>query len=243
MSRRRTKKTRFITGFTIIMISLSIGFAIPSIIEGINVGRNWQCYSQIDQTITTESYTVIRFDLETNNRISAEIRAYDAIFIHDDPVPVIFAILSEGEFSIWYDAGENAPNILNSTHFYENSHITLENLGVEYDSEYYFIFYNTNAFTIRVDLTLSIIPWGHIIATSIVGFGFSICFLGLLTKIGLTGYFVLSRDEKPKVLTVQSQDKTEAVLQPEKDESFCVSCGAPTTKKNGRYCPNCGSST
>jgi len=236
------KKTRFMTGYAILMIIFSIGFAFPTIIEGINVGRNWQSYSQIDQTITSDSYTVIKFNLEPSNRISAEISANDAIFVHDDPVQVIFAILSEGEFSDWYDAGENAPNIINSTHYYDNADITLENIGVNLDRDYYFIFYNANAFTIRVDLTLTIIPWGHIIASSIVGFGFAICFLGLLTKIGFTGYFVLSHNEKPKVLTVQSQGKTEAILQPEKDESFCASCGAPITKKDGRYCPNCGSS-
>lgn len=252
MSKRRTRNRRFITGFTIVMIIFSAGFAIPTIIEGVNVKRNMQSYSQNNQEIAQGSYKVIKLSLKDNYRISAIVTGHNSSNYPSEYVPVVFAILSEEQFSYWYDSGETKPNIINSTYYYESASISVENLGIEdnqyhynyyYDNDYYFIVYNDNNITISVDLDLTIIPYGHIMAVSIVGFGFALCFLGLLAKIGFTTYFMLSHNEKPKILTVQSQGKSESHLQPEeRDENFCVSCGAPITKKDGNYCLNCGSS-
>ncbi len=252
--KKRTKNKQFINGFTIIMFIFSILFAFPTIIEGINVKVNYQSYIGSNENIAPGSYKVVKFDLKNSYRFKLIVRGEnstgtnstsngDHYYLDYNQVPVVFALLAENEFLDWHNSGENIPNIINSTYSYTGEFINLENIGIKEESDYYFIFFNANPYAIDIHIDLQITPWGHILATSIVGFGFSICFLALLTKIGFTIFYTVYTKDKPKILTVQSQGKTEAVLQPEKEESFCVSCGAPTTKKDGRYCPNCGSST
>jgi len=179
------RNKKFVTSFTIVMIVFSIGFSIPSIIEGINVGQNIEEYDMRNREIASGTYDVLKWTIDSNVKLSGDINGNNDTDFYSDKATIVFAIMSESEFTAWYDLGENKPNIINSTYYFEQNDIRFQNLDINIYDDYYFVFYNDNPITVFVDAEITFIPWGHIIAVSIVGFGFAICFLGLLTKIWL----------------------------------------------------------
>lgn len=242
-----SKKTTFMTGLTIVSIVFVSGFLIPTIIEGINIGRNVENYNVYDQHLDNGDYINYNWYVRKNERLYISISSQNTIDY--DETPVIFAIMSEIQFNYWLSQGASTPQIQNCTLYIKQSDINIINSQLRSDRDYYFIFFNDNVDTIQIFVDITLIPWGHIIATSIVGMGFIIFAAILLLKIAFTFYFI-KKENKEKDQQIHNRgnntnnstiENDEAELQP-KVETFCVSCGAPVTPKTGRYCQNCGSS-
>ncbi|MFW9924454.1 MAG: hypothetical protein ACFFDW_14315, partial [Candidatus Thorarchaeota archaeon] len=162
-------KTRFVTALTINMIVFSIGFAIPTIIEGINIGKNVQRYDANDQLIDPNEYFTFKWDIKSKDKLYVNMISRNATISYILGSPIVFSVMNKDQFTSWFAAGELKPKILNSTYLYEQSDLTLNNLNFENDDEYYLVFYNDNTQIVRIDVTVTLLPWGHITATSIVG--------------------------------------------------------------------------
>lgn len=242
-------KTKYMTAFTINMIVISSCLLIPVIIEGINIGRNVQTYYANEKVILPGSYDVLKWEIKESERLYGEIRSYNATideyYEYDmGYLQVIFVIMRDNQFEEWYDEGAPKPNIINSSYYFNYAYLSINNLDFDLEDEYVLVFYNDNIdpITIRVDLTL--IPWGHIIPTAVLGIPMIICFIGLIIKLIATNENI-AKLEKSKKISGRSIMEIDNDAEPQpiiKGNKFCVSCGAPITPKDGHYCPNCGSS-
>jgi len=237
-------KTKYMTAFTINMIVISSCLLIPVIIEGINIGRNVQTYYANEKIILPGSYDTLKWDIKESERLYGYIRSYNATIGEFDYLEVILAIMTDRQFEDWYDGGANKPNIINSTYYFNYGYLNIENLDFNYEDEYILVFFNDNTDPIEIRVDLTLVPWGHIIPTAVLGIPMIICFIGLIIKLIATNENI-AKLEKSKKISGRSIMEIDNDADPQpitKSNKFCVSCGAPITPKDGHYCPNCGSS-
>jgi len=240
-----TRKTKFMTALSIWMIFLSIGFAIPSIIEGINIGKNYQDYHLHNEVLLPDSYTYVNLIISSKAGVSIQIDSYENGTYWPSNIPTTLAIMTKDQFIAWGLAGNLEPNIQNSTYLYHRSDIQIDNLKLEIDGEYFFVVYNTESITAKVNIYITVIPWGHITAISIVGFLFTITILVFIMKILSAAYYNGLVKIKGRTGISEDQETTEITddeRSVRKEGKFCQSCGTPLTPKDGQYCPHCGAS-
>jgi len=244
MNRKMTKKTKFMTALSIWMIFLSIGFAIPSIVEGINIAKNYQDYYLRDEVLLPDSYTYVNLLINSKAGINIQIDSIENGSIWQN-IPTTLAIMSKDQFIAWGLAGNLEPNIQNSTYLFHRSEIQVDNLRLEINGEYFFIVYNTESLVSEVDIEITVIPWGHITAISIVGFLFAVSILVFIMKILSAAYYNGLVKIKGSTGISENQEITETTSGQSpsgREGKFCQSCGTPLTPKDGQYCPHCGAS-
>jgi len=243
--KRELRKTKYFTVLSVWMIFLSIGLAIPCVIEGINIARNYYNFNTHNEDIAAGSFIHTNYGIHGGQRIDLDSKSYIAGGTHyDNPAKVIISIMEEDNFTAWINDGSPVPLILNSTYYFNSSDLNVINLKVNSYSIYYIVVYNANAVTIKVDLDITILAWGHIITISILGFLLLMSLTAMTTKFLLAAYFNNEDYVKKKLKkdTIVVGEKKPTKLHEESDERFCVSCGRTLTPKDGQYCPNCGAS-
>ncbi len=248
MSRRRElRKTKYFTVLSVFMLCLSIGLAIPCVIEGINIARNVYSFELNDEEISPGNFIHANFNLKESQRINIDIRSgYEGGVWYLNPAKVIISIMNESNFTDWIADGSPIPAILNSTIYFNSSELSVNNLIVPRYNTSYIVIYNANAAAIEVDVDFTILPWGHILTISIVGFLLVMSLSIMTIKFVAAAYFnsedyIKEKLKKNKTATTTDENKTVKIHE-ETGERFCVSCGAPLTPKDGQYCPNCGAS-
>ncbi|NHJ87268.1 MAG: zinc ribbon domain-containing protein [Asgard group archaeon] len=241
-----SKKTKFMTALSIWMIFLCIGFAIPTIVEGINIAKNYQDYTSVDEILLPSSYTYTNLVIDGKAGINVLIRANENGSIWQPEVPTTLAIMTKTQFIEWGLAGNPEPNIQNTTYIYHRSEIQIDNLRLSDDGEYFFVIYNTEAIILEVDVFIDVIPWGHITAIAIVGFLFAVALSVFTIKILSAAYYNglvkikgrIGQDEDQESTEIRTERRSER----KEEGRFCQSCGTPLTPKDGQYCPHCGAS-
>jgi hypothetical protein len=234
-------RKRYFSDFAIFMMVLIVGSLIVGGIEGINIGRNVKSYNTYNEEIAPGDYILFNFEINEGARLYLY---YDAqnLSIYNNDADVIFSIMRENDFELWVAANSTEPGILNSTIYYDDSGVDVNNLQVPYDGIYYFIIYNTNPYDVEVRIDVTIIPWGHIIGAGIM----AILLLFGSTGLGVRLIHVLvynTKQEKRAASGITEEPQvTEQLTTNKKDGVFCQSCGAPLTPKDNRYCPQCGAS-
>lgn len=245
MSRKTSRKTKFFTVLSVWMIFQSMGLAIPCVVEGINIARNYYNFELNNEIISPGSFVQTKFQLHDEQRINLDIRSWIAGgSTYSNPAKVVISIMAEDNFTAWLLGGTQVPVILNSTYYFNSSNLNVINLEAPKWNVYYIVVYNANTVSIEADVNLGILPWGHIIAISILGFLLVMSLLPMSIKFISAAYFN-SEDYIKKKLgndKVVKEEKKAKRLHQESDERFCVSCGTTITPKDGQYCPNCGAS-
>jgi hypothetical protein len=242
------KKTKYFTGLTIVMIVFSSIFIIPTIIEGINIGRNVTRIETSQEKITLGNFLQFSARIKEAQRINLEFTSYlynGSQF--QDKEPIVFCIMKQDSFSDWIDSGSPEPSVLNSSIHFNQADFDFFNIQLEYEGLIYIIVYNNAGVDVRVNIDLTIIPWGHIIPTAITGFLFSIFFLILIGKFINAAYFnhiaVPKKKYNNRRIDYSSNNhigKTKEKIT--KKGLFCPSCGTPISGKGNQYCPQCGAS-
>ena len=147
--------------------------------------------------------------------------------------------MNEEQMESWDDS--TAPKILNSTYYYKRAYIDVNSISVDYGSDYYFILFNENTEDMRLYVNISIIPWGHIIATGVLAMIFLIASGGFVFEMFKSSFFGFGKRDKAKTQeAVNNNHQSEP--QSEVGKNFCQSCGAPVSDKNETYCTQCGAS-
>ncbi|NHJ85173.1 MAG: hypothetical protein FK734_06910 [Asgard group archaeon] len=244
-------KTKYITALSVWMIFLSIGLAIPVIIEGINIERNTTEFSTYDTIIDPGDYVYFNTEVRESSRLDLYIRSWlynETLFTSTDPLKIIFSVMDSEYFEQWILDGTPEPEILNSTYYYEQAHLSVNNLKVPYEEVYYFVLFNNNIEYVEVNIDIEIVPWGHIIPISILGFLLGVTSLTFLIKLIATSHYIEEankRAEKAAQDNVSSQAVQKRETAPRSTSSstrFCASCGSPLTSKDTQYCSQCGAS-
>ncbi|MBN1328130.1 MAG: zinc ribbon domain-containing protein [Candidatus Heimdallarchaeota archaeon] len=244
MTNKLTKKTKFMTALSIWMIFLGIGFAIPSIIEGINIAKNYQDYSSYGEVLLPNSYTYINLVISSKAGINIGINSNENGSLWNTEIPITLAIMTKEQFIAWGLAGNLEPNIQNSTYLYHRSGIEIDNLRLD-EGEFFFIVYNSEAIPVKVFIFITVIPWGHITTVAIVGFLFSVTIIVFTLKILSAAYYNGLVKIKGTTGIGNSQETNEITSEErsiDREGKFCQSCGTPLTPKDGQYCPHCGAS-
>ncbi|MHA1440843.1 MAG: hypothetical protein ACTSPK_03125 [Candidatus Heimdallarchaeota archaeon] len=245
MSRKMSRKTKFFTVLSVWMIFQSIGLAIPCVVEGINIARNYYNFELNNEVISPGSFVHSKFDLRDEQRINLDIRSWTAGgSTYSNPAKVIISIMAEDNFTDWLTGGSQVPVILNSTYYYNSSNLNVVNLKASAWNVYYIVVYNANVASIEADVSITILPWGHIMAISILGFLLIMSLLPMSIQF-ITAAYYNSEDYLKKISgndKIVKEEKKAKRLHQESDERYCVSCGATITPKDGQYCPNCGAS-
>ncbi|NHJ48610.1 MAG: hypothetical protein FK733_12565 [Asgard group archaeon] len=242
-----SRKTKYMTGLSIVMLVLFSGLAVPTIITAINIARNYSEYDQINIDYAPGEYYVSPIFVSESARINIDIRSDLANDTITD-IPIIFSIMLEATFEEWVLLGEPEPTALNSTYFTESPYINIDNLNlnVNYGRTYYFIVYNNNSVDVLIDVYITLIPWSSIIGVSVTGFLFSLFFLIFLTKILSTaiinGVITIKGKKHSNSPSISRSTSNDESKKNDIKGQFCQSCGAPMTPKDGQYCPNCGAS-
>ena len=248
MSRRRElRKTKYFTGLSIVMLIASIGLAIPCVIEGINIARNNYNFDTNNEPIAAGSFIQTSFEIHDGQRINIDSRSFVLGGSYwNNPAKVVISIMEEDNFTAWITDGSPVPYILNSTYYFNSSDLNVNNLRILSYNVYHIVIYNANAVAVELDLDISILPWGHILTISVLGFLFVMAFTLMTTKFVIAAYFnsedYIKDKLKKRKTTTDIEDEKPTKLHSESGERFCVSCGAPLTPKDGQYCPNCGAS-
>jgi hypothetical protein len=240
------RKTKYMTGLSIVMLVLFSSFAVPTIILGINIGKNYSSVGRLFIDYAPGEYHLSLFHISPSDRININI---DSSLANDTgtEVPIVFSIMDEATFNVWVLLGEPEPAIVNSTYYTKSSEIDIWNLDLDvpYERTYYFIIYNNNLEDVQLDIDIELIPWASIIGVSVPGFLFSVFLLIFLTKIISTAivngasYIKGNKARSPNISRTKSNAKSKSEI---KRGGFCQSCGAPVTPKDGQYCPSCGAS-
>lgn len=242
------------TGLSIVALSLACCLAIPTIIEGINIARNYSSFTTYDEHIVVGSFIHFNFEYDAPKGINIHFhsRLYNESYDFNK-APIIFSIMLKADFISWIEAGSEEPGILNSTVYYHQADINVDNLRIKYvdnlkinyNDEIYFVIYNDALLDVKVRIDVEIIPWGYIIATVVVGFPFVMFLTIFIIKILSTAHYngLITIKRKKDSNQQDSREYTNSTTQIERiDGKFCQSCGAPITPKDGQYCPNCGAS-
>ena len=230
----------YFNDFATFMVVIIVGSLIVGAIEGINIGRNVKTYDTYSEEVAPGDYIMFTFKINEGARMYLDLRADNGSYNND--AKVIFSIMRSYDFEEWIIAGSPVPGILNSTFYYDDSYVNINNLGVSSESYYYFIVYNNNSYIIETTVNVTIVPWGHIIASGIMAvlllFGSSS--LGI-RSIHVTNYNAIQEKKSPGNEN-EDTPETQPSAAERKDGVFCQSCGAPLTLKDKRYCPQCGAS-
>lgn len=234
------RKTYF-NDFASWMIILIVGSLIVGAIEGINIGRNVKTYSTYREEVAPGDYILFNFEINEGARIYLY---YDAenLSIYNDDADVIFSIMRENDFELWVATNGSEPGILNSTIYYDDSGVDVNNLQIPYDGMYYFIIFNTNPYDVEVRIEVSIIPWGHIIAAGIMAILLLFGSTGLGIRMSHVTVYNTKQEKHARGSNVEELQVSEQSATNKKDGVFCQSCGSPLTPKDNRYCPQCGAS-
>lgn len=234
-------RKKYFIDFAGFMLFLIVGSLIVGGIEGINIGRNVKSYYTINEEIAPGDYILFNFEINDGARLYLDINAENSSIYNND-ADVIFSIMPEYNFGYWVATNGTEPGILNSTFYYDDSRVDAINLQVPYDGVYYFIVYNTNPYDVEVNVHITIVPWGHIIAAGIMAILLLVGLTGLGTRlIHVTVYNARQEKRARRGITEEPQVSEQSATN-KKDGVFCQSCGAPLTPKDTRYCPQCGAS-
>lgn len=234
-------KKKYFNNFANWMMILIVGSLIIGAIEGINIGRNVKTYNTYGEEIAPNDYVIFNFKIDEGARLYIYYYALN-LSIYIDYADVIFSVMRENDFELWVATNGTEPGILNSTFYFDDSYVNINNLQVDYDGTYYFIIFNANPYDVEVLIDIKIIPWGHIIAAGIM----AILLLFGLTGIGIRlGYITNKNARQERRARRGITEEPQVSEQPatnKKDGVFCQSCGSPLTPKDNRYCPQCGAS-
>jgi len=220
------------------MILLVIGSLIVGAIEGINIGRNVKSYDTYNEEVTPGDYMIFNFEINEGARLYIN---YDAENLSSNyGADIIFSVMNDNYFELWVNAGNPEPEILNSTFYYEDAYVNINNLQVPREDTYYFVVYNNNSYDVDISVHVTIIPWGHIIAAGIM----AVLLLFGSTGLGIRVIHITVYNAKQEKRSLGNENEdSPATSQPRtdsKDGVFCQSCGSPLTPKDTRYCPQCG---
>ncbi|MBD3190250.1 MAG: zinc-ribbon domain-containing protein [Candidatus Heimdallarchaeota archaeon] len=248
-------RKKYLTVLSVWMIFLFIGLSIVVIVEGINIGRNTKYFQSTYDTIEAGKFTVIKTTIKDSQKIYMYINTR-AINYSSNDFAITMAIYSEEDFDNWQDS---SPPVANDAKFYvKRSQISFSGLDLPEEDIYYLIFYNENSQDIEVYMSITFVAFGHIIATSILGFLLLIVILVFMIKMITTTIYRLkdkkTKEKKEKEHIKREQDKTTIHEYPLSEDQnqrknakaeeklfFCPSCGAPISEKNSQYCVQCGS--
>ncbi|MBK5114989.1 MAG: zinc ribbon domain-containing protein [Candidatus Heimdallarchaeota archaeon] len=231
----------YFNDFAYFMMVLIVGSLIVGAIEGINIGRNVKSYYTFNEEVAPGDYILFNFEINEGARIYLD---YDAenLSIYNNDADAIISIMREYDFELWVEANSTEPGILNSTFYYDDSRVNINNLQVPHDGVYYFIVYNHNPYDIEVNIDVTIVPWGHIIAAGIMTILLLFGLIGIGTRlIHATVYNARQERRASRGITEEPQVAEQPATN-KKEGVFCQSCGAPLTLKDKRYCPQCGAS-
>ncbi|NHJ32426.1 MAG: zinc ribbon domain-containing protein [Asgard group archaeon] len=224
-----------------LMMVLIIGGLIVGAIEGINIGRNVKTYYTYSEEIAPGDYLFFNFNINEGARIYLDFDA-ENLSIYNDDADAIFSIMRENDFELWVETNGSEPGILNSTFYFDDSYLRVDNLQVPYDGVYYFIIFNTNPYDIEVRIDVTIIPWGHIIAAGIMVILLLIGLIGIGIRFGYITTYNARQRKKAARGNAEEPQVHEQTTTNKKNGVFCQSCGSPLTPKDTRYCPQCGAS-
>jgi hypothetical protein len=244
LSRRELRKTKYFTILSVWMIFLSIGLAIPCVIEGINIARNYYSMDLSSEEIYPGQFIQTNFIILESQRINLNVRSYTSDGYLDE-AKVIITIMTEENFTDWISDGSPVPAILNSTYYFNISDLEIYNMELAAWDTNYIVIYNANPDPIKVNVEFYIIPWGHILTISILGFLLIVTSSTMIIKFISAAYFNSEdyiKDKLKKKKAVSKVENRNVKLHEESEERYCVSCGATLTPKDGQYCPNCGAS-
>ena len=234
-----SKKVYF-SDFASFMVVLIVGSLIVGAIEGINIGRNVKSYDTYNEEVTPGDYMIFNFKINEGARLYINYDAENLSTFYG--ADIIFSVMNDNYFELWVNAGNPEPDILNSTFYYEDAYVNINNLQVPREDTYYFVVYNNNSFDVDISVHVTIIPWGHIIAAGIM----AVLLLFGSTSLGMRFIHVTAHNAKQEKRSSGTENEDAQVAQPsraeQKDGVFCQSCGSPLTPKDNRYCPQCGAS-
>ncbi|NPE08123.1 MAG: zinc-ribbon domain-containing protein [Asgard group archaeon] len=234
-------RKKYFIDFAGFMIFLIVGSLIVGGIEGINIGRNVKSFNTYNEEIAPGDYILFNFEINEGARLYIYFDA-ENLSIYNNDADVIFSIMREHDFELWVAANSTEPGILNSTIYYDDSSVEVNNLQVPYDGTYYFIIYNPNPYDVEVRIEVTIIPWGHIIAAGIMAILLLVGLTGLGTRLIHVAVYNARQEKRARRGITEEPQVSEQSATNKKDGVFCQSCGAPLTPKDTRYCPQCGAS-
>ncbi|MHA1532333.1 MAG: hypothetical protein ACTSR6_10090, partial [Candidatus Heimdallarchaeota archaeon] len=159
------RKTYF-NDFASFMMVLVVGSLIVGAIEGINIGRNVKSYDTYNEVVDPGDYMIFNFEINEGARLYINYHAEN--FSSYEGADIIFSVMNDNYFELWVNAGNPEPEILNSTFYYEDAYVNINNLQVPREDTYYFVIYNSNSFVVDISVHVTIVPWGHIIAAGIM---------------------------------------------------------------------------
>lgn len=223
------------------MLLIILGSLIVGAIEGINIGRNVKSYDTYNEEVAPGDYMIFNFKINEGARLYINYYANNLSSIYDD-ADVIFSVMNDNYFELWVNSGNPEPEILNSTFYYEDAYVNINNLQVPREDTYYFVIYNTNPYDVEIDVHVTIVPWGHIIAAGIM----ATLLLFATTNLGIRVIHITVLNARQEKRSPGNENEDAPVAQTSrienKDGVFCQSCGSPLTPKDNRYCPQCGAS-
>ncbi len=234
-------RKKYFNDFAGFMLLLIVGSLIVGAIEGINIGRNVKSYDTYYEEIAPGDYILFNFEINEGARLYIYFDA-ENLSIYDDGADVIFSIMRENDFELWISTNGTEPGILNSTFYFDDSRVDVNNLQVPYDGMYYFIVYNTNPYDVEARIDVTIVPWGHIIAAGIMAIILLVGSTGLGTRLIHTTVYNAKQEKRARRGITEEPQVSEQPATNKKDGVFCQSCGAPLTPKDTRYCSQCGAS-
>ena len=105
---------------------LIVGSLIVGAIEGINIGRNVKSYDTYNEEVVPGDYMIFNFKINEGARLYIN---YDAENLSTyDGADIIFSVMNDNYFELWVNAGNPEPDILNSTFYYEDAYVNINNL-------------------------------------------------------------------------------------------------------------------
>jgi len=233
------RKTYF-NDFAVVMMVIIVGSLIVGAIEGINIGRNVKSYDTYNEVVDPGDYMIFNFEINEGARLYIN---YDAEnFSSYDGADIIFSVMNDNYFELWVNAGNPEPEILNSTFYYEDAYVNINNLQVPREDTYYFVIYNSNSFVVDISVHVTIVPWGHIIAAGIMAVLLLFGATGIGIRVIHVTVYNAKQERRARGSNVEGLQVSEQPATNKKDGVFCQSCGSPLTPKDTRYCPQCGAS-
>ena len=229
------ERKRYFTGLTVVALVFTCILSIPTLAEGVNVAKNLN-YVALNETLNNKSYVHFSLYLLENNGVYMSLWSEQA-----SNRQVILAILTEDNFSAWIFNGAHEPTFNESYYYFKQAELELYNLKFV-ENEYYFIIYNNNTDASYISFEATILPWGHILSTAIIGFPFLIFLSIFIIKILATAIYNRSLTISTTKKVSEEAEKSNSLQHKTIEAKFyCPSCGAPiSSKTKGNFCPQCG---
>ncbi|MHA1171347.1 MAG: zinc-ribbon domain-containing protein, partial [Candidatus Heimdallarchaeota archaeon] len=185
-------------------------------------------------------YMIFNFEINEGARLYINYHAEN--FSSYEGADIIFSVMNDNYFELWVNAGNPEPEILNSTFYYEDAYVNINNLQVPREDTYYFVIYNSNSFVVDISVHVTIVPWGHIIAAGIMAVLLLFGATGIGIRVIHVTVYNAKQERRARGSNVEGLQVSEQPATNKKDGVFCQSCGSPLTPKDTRYCPQCGAS-